>query len=756
MRTSAARHRRAPAVPRCGLQKPYHDAASSGDRGVYHLPPLNPSVSALPSAASPRRASKGGTADLPLTVMSHATAVVPVNRPLVSSKVLAGPVQMWPAVASTRQQRRRQKALESKSPLSLQLEGFIRREHQQYLREHPTCSRTDTLFIFREALATFVNHFAEYRGVLYLIRDEYDAALAEMTEKANEMQVEYLESQSNRGLHAMELMQLKESLNATISNQQAQLVVLQGLVHTLRDQLTAAEHANSTLTLEMEHRKKTYAEAQQQVKLLSRAMIEETARTTAERERAQKFEKDAQLQESRIQVLRGNVEELEECLRQQAYSHMEEQESRRHSSKFPALSPSSLRRLTALRASIAGASSSTLDGNAGAPGSVSSEFVSQLLSRIDALEMQVRLLEQDSTTQEAESTSPKTAKESTLTMEATPRVPAVLSNGVPATSTGATTSSVDAVFPVVRQWLRMEGISEAEVEATDVIVPPGRCLTEDMGFLAALQPVKHRHLSLDATLRLVEAMWQTRERPTTEKSRLRQFFAGWLRTQSADAEEAKALGINILHACQHNLHHPECRALLLILRDYLPEEVVHVWRRRLAQLQQPAQVPPTPMLDEMPFEDFFARVRAVCPEKSVANMLQLRFSVFHHCADAKFQVALREVFHDDSYFVRLFKLQWLQEVEKFTLQVTEGIREMADKKHNTVPLVKVMSVLRSLDPALSDEQVHTYVSRGCQKPVIDVATADDCVATHVDALLARFRSSVLLQRRSPEDAVAES
>lgn len=738
LRSGAAGQVGLPVAARRGTQK-VRRGLPSVDRGAYHLPPIGPSSALAPSAAAPRRASGTVSPDLPLTVSAASPA-----RPLVSSRALVGPVQMWPAITSTRQ-RRRQDTLESKAPLSLQLEGFIRREHQQYIREHPSCSRTDTLFIFREALATFVNHFAEYRGVLYLIRDEYDAALGEMTDKAKQMQVEYLESQSDRGLHAMELIQLKESMNATISNQQAQLGVLQGLVHALRDQLTAAEHANSALTLEMEQKKKTYVEAQQQVKLLSRAMIEETARTAAERERAQKLEKASQLQESRIKVLQGNVAELEECLREQAYAQVEVTN--------PRGSAGSQLGMARHRSSAQSGSGDVLAVEAEAAASTTSasrQYVAQLLTRIDALEMRLRQLQGDDG---AAAAAVKRVSTNGAHSAATTATDA--SRPAAAATAAAATSGVDAIFPVVRQWLRMEGIGEAEVEATDVIVPAGHCPTEDSGFLAATLPVRHRHLSLDVVLRMVRAMWAARDRPTTEKTRLRQFFAEWLSMQAADPAESKALGLNILDTCQHNLHHPECRTLLLVLRGYLPEELVHVCRRRLAQLQHPAQVSPTTLLDKMPFDDFFAHVRAVCPEKSIANMLQLRFTVYHRFTDANLQVTLPELFHDDSYFVRLFRQQWLQEVESFTLRVVEGVREVVDEKHNSVSLVKVMSVMRGLDASLGDEEVHKWLSVCCQKPVIDVAMADDSTSTHADALLARLRSVVLLKRRSPEDALEE-
>ncbi|KPA73508.1 hypothetical protein ABB37_09824 [Leptomonas pyrrhocoris] len=445
IRNGAAGRAGAPVMARRGLQKPFRNVPSVG-RGAYHLPPLSSPAPPAPSAASPRRASNlDTTKDLQLTVTSSSAAVAvaaPNHDTLASSSALAGSVQMWPAVTSTRQ-RRRQKALESKSPLSLQLEGFIRREHQQYIREHPSCSRTDTLFIFREALATFVNHFAEYRGVLYLIRDEYDAALNEMTEKAKQMQVEYLESQSDRGLHAMELMQLKESTNATISNQQAQLGVLQGLVHALRDQLTAAEHANSMLTVEMEQKKKTYVEAQQQAKLLSRAMIAETARTAAERERAQKLQKESNLQMSRIMVLQGNVTELEECLRQQVSLHSEAQDPRSRSGKFTG---SALRRSAAPHGSAAACSASGDVAEADAP----SEYVSHLLSRIDALEMKVQLMTQQDGAAESKETKAK-ALQPSKTEEESAVSTSIGIRAAAAKSPAGATASVDALFPVVRQ-----------------------------------------------------------------------------------------------------------------------------------------------------------------------------------------------------------------------------------------------------------------------------------------------------------------
>ncbi|CAJ1989896.1 hypothetical protein conserved [Leishmania donovani] len=711
------------AVPR-GRHRQQGQSAPSLDRGAYHLAPLD---RALATVAAPHLPVQTQRASLPFAQLP-----APLARQLVSSDAATGPVQMWPAVTSSRQ-RRRQAALNSKAPFALQLEAFIRREHQQYLREHPLCSRADCLHIFREVFSTFVNHFSEYKGILSIIRDEYDAALNEMSEKVKRMQVEYLESQTDRELHAMEIIQLKESMNATISNQKAQLSAAQELVHAMRDQVTAAEHANSLLTLEMEQKRKTHMEAQQQVKLLSHAMIEESARTAAAREATRKMEKESQLQEARITVLKEQVAELEEALRRQTYAQIEGLEH------LPATGAAAV----ALRGTSLCANRIPCEGGDATAGTYSKNFVTRILARIDALEMQLAMVPKKDTVAPAGAFS---MGDVALHLNSQPN-PA--SGDTVAREFPAARSSVDAALPVIREWLQREGVGEAEVEPTDVIVPPGRNPSEAMGFLCATVPVKHRHLSLPVTLQLMESMWTARAK-APESSRLPQFFLEWLQTQAGNPTEAKALGVNLLDTCQHNIHHPDCRALLAVLRGFLPEELVRMCRRRIAQLRLSTVTSAATLHNKMAFDAFFVEVRAVCPEKSLANMLHLRFTVFRSRNEAG-EVELDHVLSEDSYFVTLFKQQWLQEVEAFTLRVVEGIRDESDEKRNSASLAKATRVLQRLDAALGEE-VYTYVSLASQRPVIDVS-ATEGTTVPLDAMLRRFRTSVLLYRRSPEELV---
>lgn len=653
-------------------------------------------------------------------VMPNAMAPTSAVALLPLHDVVSQKLTVWPSARPARRSRSRLVA-QSKSPLALQLEAFIRREHKQYLVEHPACSRADTLHIFREAFSTLVDHFSEYRGVLHLIRDEYDAALSEMAEQVKLMQVARLESQSDRSLHAMELMQLKESMNATISNQQAQLNAYQGLSHTLRDQLAAAEHANSLLSKEIQDKRATYIEAQDQVKLLSDAMIEESSRTAAFREASRKIESEMQLQVAQIKVLRENIAELEQCLRLQVYSHSESKGgSAPIYSSFPML------------AAVEGGTEASGDKQVYSKG-----YVSELLARLDAMTMDAAKL-----SDEEPSTSPEDVKTS-----ARPPKP----EDKPMLPKPTAAEKADSTFLVIRRWLQAEGISEADVESTDYLLPPGHSTTEDMGFLNATQPVKNRHLSLKKVLDLIEEMWSMRER-SMSAARLTDFFADWLQTQTGNLDEAKALGVNILHVCQYNLQHPECRALLVLLRGFLPEQLVLSWRKGLLDLQQAAEASLNTVAHKMPFEEFFTEVRRVCPDKSIARMLQLRFYIYRHLSSAG-TVDLNTVLRRDSYFVFLFKLQWMQEVESFTLQVVEGVREISDPGKNTVPITKSVDVLRALDPSLSEEYALRCIAECAQKPLIDISSAGEIGVARMDVVMQRMRSAVLFRRWSPADAL---
>lgn len=217
-------------------------------------------------------------------------------------------------------------AAPSRAPLALQMEAFIRKEHRQFLLHHPGCAKAETLEIFREAFRVLTEHFSEYRAVLNLIQDEYDAALAEVQNEVKRMRIIDLENKSDRSLHAMELSAVKESLNATISNQQAELLAAQGLIRGLREQLSAAESANNLLRHELRQNHSDQVHGQEQVKLLSNALIEEANRSSAMVNALKSKDKDMELLNSCVKVLREEVEELHLALMEQLHIAMDQRQ----------------------------------------------------------------------------------------------------------------------------------------------------------------------------------------------------------------------------------------------------------------------------------------------------------------------------------------------------------------------------------------------------------------------------------------------
>lgn len=214
----------------------------------------------------------------------------------------------------------------SRAPLALQVEAFIRKEHRQCLLHHPGCAKVETLEIFREAFRALAEHFSEYRPVLNLIQDEYEAALTEVEGEVKRMRIIDLENKSDRSLHAMELASVKESLNATISNQRAELLSTRGLIQALREQLSAAEKTVTLLRHELRENRDDRVHEQQQVHLLHSALIEEANHSGGLIKKLKAKDKDTDLLQSCVKVLREEVEELHLALMEQLHIAMDQRQ----------------------------------------------------------------------------------------------------------------------------------------------------------------------------------------------------------------------------------------------------------------------------------------------------------------------------------------------------------------------------------------------------------------------------------------------
>ncbi|CAD2215377.1 hypothetical protein AGDE_08281 [Angomonas deanei] len=498
-----------------------------------------------------------------------------------------------------------------------------------------------------------------------------------------------LENKSDRSVHAMELMQLKENLNAVISNQQAQLLASQGLVHSLREQVAAAEHANSLLKYELDRHAKEYEEANEKVRLISKAMVEESSRASDIIDTSRKKDREIDLLNAKIKVLSENVEELEGFLRGKAQEEVLGTVDSTLASRNPTMPMKEDHPL------------------------FTSDYVSQLEARLDkgCFDDVVRQFNPDAF----------------------------------ALHTNVVEKEPSASVSIFNTWLRSEGVIEADLDG-EHILPPGLWSSEEFSFLEVCHPVPHRHMTCASVTTLVANFWDDREKERSKGRRIREFFMDWLRTQSGGVEKGRELGLNLLHSCQRFMKEPECRVLLFALRGFLPEVLVSAVRRLIKQLIQMLDSGVERNGDCVSFEDFFSVVRRVFPEKSMTNMLQLRFHVYRLNAN---EVNIKSLLQPDSYFISMLKNQFALEVEEYTLSIVEGIRRVADVSGNNVLLAKVIDVFHTVDPGMSREGVHNYVADGCQKTLMDIATLDNSATIRLDSLLTRYRTCVLLRRSTP-------
>ncbi|CCW61023.1 unnamed protein product [Phytomonas sp. EM1] len=613
----------------------------------------------------------------------------------------------------------------SKAPLALQLEAFIRKEHRQYLLDHPDCSRLNTLHIFREGLSVFVEHFREYKPVLSLIRDEYDLTIKEVTEQMTQMGIENLESKSDRSVHAMELMHLKESLNAIIRNQEAQLRATQGMVHTLREQLSAAERSDAELRLEMEQKLKGFEEAQSTIAMLSKAMIEESSRTAEAMKASMKKDSEIELLKSRIKVLVEECNELKDYLRNQTRARME------------------------MGGSLARSHDISPAGNAMAlsAGSIpvmtepnySAEYVHRLLTRIDTLESEIAMLRNNRSSSNFISKSDGNA----LVTEAVNSFVRPSATNVP--SQACRLENAD--FPIIREWLRLEGVGEAELESSDTLLPPGLCQSEELAFLKACVPVKNKHLRQDVILKLIDDIWEARERQMSFSS-FRNFLLEWLTSKSGSLVGMRELGINLLQGCQRNSHHPDCRVLLQVLRGFLPEELVRSCRQLLRSLLSTCEISTESLNGEISISALSDVIRSLWPEKYHSHMLQLCFYAYRHSSQPG-KVSINELLGSNSYFITLLKHQYFREVEEFTLCVVEKVRAASEGGSGMIPVSSVIQIITKLDDGLTGEVISGLLSDAFQQTIMDVRSSD--VSLRVDDLLQRLRGNILLRRATPPD-----
>lgn len=706
-------------------------------------------------------------------------------------------LSVWPAYTS---KVTTSKSRTSKAPLALQVEAFIRKEHRQYILDHPGCAKSETLHIFREAFRSLTEHFSEYRSVLTLIHDEYEDALTDVLTEVKRMKVIDLENKSDRSLHAMELAAVKERLNTTISNQRTEIQSAHGLIQALRDQLTAAQNSNAFLQRQLRENIKEHAHALEQVKLLSNSIIEEANRSGALLESSKKKDKDMELLNSCVKVLREEVEELNVALMEQLRIAMEQ----RIGAGPVALQPRNSNGSKALGKFVKSVEAPTEEkeettGTAVDPGAnefslkgitYSEDYVADLLSRLDSLGFEVARLKREKELSKTMTSHINQTKGTQTEGELKNEITGTLINEQSAggfvtslsrlsTILGANPSSpvaaspfqsqrmrrtlvlqkkkeeelrrltMEKEYPIIRGWLREEEISEQSLEEMDVILPCGIWDGMDMSCLALSEPVKNMHLTLSSVHQLLDKIWSERESKPSY-NRLQLFFLQWLEKETGNAENAKELGANIIAICRVNFTDPDCYLFVHALKNFLPEEIALTWRKGLRHLARHCEQTALFENEEhvVSVKGLFECVRSFFPEKPLEHMLQLQFCMHRETGGAE-SVPWKDVLDESSNFVRLLKKQFTQEVERFTLLVIEQLRKEAiPSKETHIEVRKVFEVLKKSDPYLPDHTVRRLTADGCLKTIRDVAVADEKQIAALSTVTTRFRSVVLLRRAS--------
>ncbi|EKF29831.1 hypothetical protein MOQ_006366 [Trypanosoma cruzi marinkellei] len=651
---------------------------------------------------------------LPLSVIPKSSASKALQPRKLPPLAMGSPCQVlaWPA-------KQKRLAGVSKAPLALQLEAFIRREHQLYLHEHRECTHADTLHIVREAFSVLTEHFMEYRGVLSFIREEYEATIDEATNELRRLRTLNLEAESDRSFYVMELMRQREGFTTVISNQQAQLQANQGLILSLRDQVATLEKSNSKLVTELGVKRKELEDMTTTSKLLANSMIEESARNSQILQAHRSDERELGRMNAQVKLLKEKLDESDKrfnALLQQAIFDN------------PGLRRDGFDEENSNEAQLSPNSEAKKDKKE------TDQSIVALQRRIDDLLLDYEQLKQQTTASKVSST--KEYNEILRSEE---------SSCPPQNSTVIVMDQVNSSSKLIRSWLRKENLTEREIDAMDYLLPPGKCEEDPLSFLKICYPVRNLRIKKRIVIGMFREFWSSRQ--TNLHLPLKVYFMEWLRRKVGPGKVAEEVGFNMFSVCQRNLDDPECRAALLIFRSFLPEDVVLTWQKDIRSLEDACCASPRVVNKNIQTAFVENAIRVVMPEKSYVHMLELRLYLWRLSKGLE-KVPVDMLFNENSHFFYTLRKQFLYEVEEFTLQVVEAIRSLSEDS-TTVRLQDITGAISNLDRGIPRGTLHRLVAEATQLTAMDVATADANFRVRLQTVLHRFRSSVLLRRATP-------
>ncbi|ORC79561.1 uncharacterized protein TM35_002061010 [Trypanosoma theileri] len=660
------------------------------------------------------RPSGVGGPSLSLVPLNAANKVVAHKTLPPLKKGTSFPLAVWPS-------RQRHILGSSKAPLAVQLEAFVRREHRLYVQEHRDCTHSDTLHIVREAFSVIIEHFLEYREILSFVRDEYEATFEEIAEELKRLRAIQLENESDRSLHAMELLRQREGFTTVISNQQAQLQATQGLIHSLREQVATYEQSNNTLMANLEIKRKECEEAIEKAKMISNAMIEEAARNARFIAIHNADMREIGRLDAQVASLKDKLEDADKRFNVLVRQMM-----------FGTTRPTSWRRTGK---EVTTQISTELDELPNHEKNDTAPSVAALQRRIDDLLFDYECLKEQTSGENKKSISESDTQSKEVTVSEKKDVN--ISKDI-----ALTTSS-----ELIQSWLREENLTERELDALDYLLPPGIWEEDPLGFLKVCRPVRNLHLKKKDVVSMLCNFWKDRQ--FNRQLLLKHYFLGWVRDKAGTDRSAEEVGMNILHICQINPDDPDCRGMILTLRSFLPEDMILTWQKDINELEEACRESSHIVNGTVDTAFIVNALRIVMPEKRYVHMLQLRLYLWRLSKETG-RISIDTLFNKDSHFVWMLKKQFLLEVEEFTLQVVEKVR-LASPDSKTIKVQDITGTIAALDEGIPKGTLHRLVAEATQLTAMEVATADASFTVKLQPILHRFRSSVLLRRATPPD-----
>ncbi|KAH9593214.1 Translin-associated factor X-interacting protein 1 [Trypanosoma melophagium] len=677
---------------------------------------MPPKSSVFGDDERPRDRQSGvGAPSLSLVPVNNAAAKVVAHKVLPPlKKGPSFPLAVWPS-------RQKRVVCGSKAPLAVQLEAFVRREHRLYVQEHRDCTHSDTLHIVREAFSVITEHFLEYREILSFIRDEYEATFEEIAEELKRLRAIKLENESDRSLHVMELLRQRESFTTIISNQQAQLQATQGLIHSLREQVATYEQSNKTLMASLEVKKKECEEAVERAKMISNAMIEESARNARFIAIHNADVREIGRLDAQVTSLKDKLEDADKRFNALVRQMM-----------FGNTRPTNWR---STGKEVTPQVSTDSDEPTNNERNDTSQSVAALQRRIDDLLFDYERLKEQTSGVKKESISESDArpKENTVTEEKDVNV---------SKDIALTTSS-----KLIQSWLKEENLTERELDALDYLLPPGIWDEDPLGFLKVCRPVRNLHLRKKDVVSMLCSFW--RDRQFNRQVLLKHYFLEWIRAKAGTDKSADEISMNVLYVCQRNPDDPDCRGMMLTLRSFLPEDMIISWQKDINELEEACRDCSHVVNGTIDAPFIVNALRIVMPEKRYVHILQLRLYLWRLSKESE-RIPIDTLFSKDSHFVWMLKKQFLLEVEEFTLQVVEKVR-LASSDSKTIRVQDITGTIAALDGGIPKGTLHRLVAEATQLSAMEVATADASFTVKLQPVLQRFRSSVLLRRATPPD-----